>query len=119
MFAGVLGYAWSVYLAIDGKALQASFSLAGETLNAGAASGFSLVFLIPSMFSVVAIWAAVVAEEGVLWTMSIALVAFSAFFMFSGGLLLAPVAVGHLLITALSRPLDRPRNAPTPKWPVR
>lgn len=110
--AGVLGYGWSVYLALQGREIEASFSQVGETTTTGVASGYSLVYLIPSLLSIMAIWAAVVGEEGILWAMSISLVLFSAIFVSSGGLLLAPVAVGHLLITALSRPLDRPRTPP-------
>jgi hypothetical protein len=110
--AGALGYGWCVYLALQGRKVEASFSQVGETVAPGVASGYSLVYLIPSLLSVMAIWAAVVAEEGILWSMSISLVLFSAIFVFSGGLLLAPVAVGHLLITALSRPFDRPRSPP-------
>jgi hypothetical protein len=110
--AGALGYGWSVYLALQGRKFEASFSLVDETVTTGVESGYSLVYLIPSLLSVMAIWAAVVAEEGILWSMSISLVLFSAIFVFSGGLLLAPVAVGHLLITALSRPFDRPRSPP-------
>ncbi|MEX2622918.1 MAG: hypothetical protein WD651_04270 [Acidimicrobiia bacterium] len=108
--AGVLGYGWSVYLALKGGELEAALSQVSETVTTGGAGGYSLAYLIPSLLSIMAIWAAVVAEEGILWTMSISLVLFSAIFVFSGGLLLAPVAVGHLLITALSRPLDRPRT---------
>jgi hypothetical protein len=104
--AGVLGYAWSVYLAIQGRELQAGLE-ASNPSAIGTARGFSLAFLIPALVSVIAIWAAVVAEEGILWAMSIALVVFSAVFVSGGGLFLAPVAVVHLLVIALSRPPNR------------
>jgi len=115
--AGVFGYAWSVYLAIRGRVMLSSFETSEPTI--GTATGFSLAFLVPALLSVVAIWAAVVAEEGVLWTMSIGLVAFSALFFSEGGLLLAPIAGGHLLVVALSRPADRVRNPRRAHSPVR
>jgi hypothetical protein len=104
--AGVFGYAWSVYLAVQGRELQAGLESSIPS-TIGTARGFSLAFLIPALLSVIAIWAAVVAEEGILWAMSISLVVFSAVFVAGGGLFLAPVAVGHLLVVALSRPPDR------------
>jgi hypothetical protein len=116
--AGVIGYAWSVYLAIQGRALLATFESTGPTTN-GTAKGLSLAYLIPAMLSVIAVWAAVVAEEGILWSMSIGLVIFSAVFVSEGELLLAPVAVGHLVVVALSRPPDRVKDLRRPRRPIR
>jgi hypothetical protein len=111
--AGVIGYAWSVYLAIQGPELQAG-SVSNLPPATATEGGHSLAFLIPTLLSVIAIWAAVVAEEGILWAMSIGLVLFSAAFVAGGGLFLAPVAVAHLVVVALSRPPDRIRSPGRP-----
>jgi hypothetical protein len=116
--AGVIGYAWSVYLATQGRALLASFETPGQTMS-GTAKGLGLAYLIPALLSVVAVWAAAVAEEGILWAMSIGLVIFGVAFVSEGGLLLSPVAVGHLVVVALSRPPDRVRNLRRPRRPIR
>ena len=110
---GVLAYAWSVYLAIQGRELQAGLESTNPS-TIGTARGFSLAFFIPALLAVIAIWAAVVAEEGILWTMSIGLVLFSAVFVFGGGNFLAPVAVAHLVVVALSRPPDRIKSPRRP-----
>lgn len=104
--AGIFGYAWSVYLAIQGRDLQAGLESSTPS-TIGTARGFTLAFLVPALLSVIAVWAAVVAEEGILWAMSIGLVLFSAVFVSGGGLFFAPVAVAHLLVVALSRPPNR------------
>ena len=116
--AGVIGYAWSVYLAIQGRVLLATFESTAPPTN-GTAKGLSIAYLIPAMLSVIAVWAAVVAEEGILWSMSIGLVIFSTVFVSEGGLLLAPITVGHLVVVALSRPPDRVKNVRRSRRPIR
>ena len=116
--AGVIAYAWSVYLAVQGRALLATFESTGPTAD-GTAKGLSVAYLIPAMLSVIAVWSAVVAEEGILWSMSSGLVIFSAVFVSEGGLLLAPVSVGHLVVVALSRPPDQVKYVRRRRRPIR
>lgn len=88
VMAGAMAYGWVLYVVSGGSP---------------EASRLGLAKAVPVLLSVLAIWAAAVEEEVILWTMGVFLVLFGFGLSSRGALLIAWAGVGLLLVTAVSR----------------
>ena len=88
VLAGAIAFGWVLYVVSGGSP---------------EASRLGMAKIVPVLLSVLAIWAAMVEEEAILWTMGVFLVLFGFGFSSRGALLVVWAGVGLLLVAAVSR----------------
>jgi hypothetical protein len=88
VFAGALAYGWILYVVSGGFSLSPSMRF---------------LKIVPVILSVIAIWAAAVEEEVILWTMCVFMVLFGFGFASSGMLPVVWAGFGLLVVVAVSK----------------